>query len=63
MDTASVTHERMRHAIHATDPINTSLRWRGNLSCRRPYSVPGPNLSCHIVASLQKLAMLTPGSN
>ena len=30
----SVTRERMRLAIHATDLINTSLRWRGNLSYR-----------------------------
>lgn len=44
----SVTRERMRQAIHSTDPINTSLRWRGNLSYRRPYSVPGPNSLWHI---------------
>ena len=44
----SVTRERMRRAIHSTDPINTLLRWRGNLSCRRPYSVPGPNSLWHI---------------
>ena len=44
----SVTRERMRQAIHATDPINTSLRWRGNLSHRRPYSVPGPNSLWHL---------------
>ena len=44
----SVTRERMRLAISATDPINTSLRWRGNLSYRRPYSVPGPNSLWHI---------------
>ena len=44
----SVTRERMHLAIHATDPINTSLRWRGNLSYRRPYSVPGPNSLWHI---------------
>jgi len=44
----SVTRERMRQVIRATDPINTSLRWRGNLSQRRPYSVPGPNSLWHI---------------
>jgi len=44
----SVTRERMRQAVRATDPINASLRWRGNLSQRRPYSVPGPNSLWHI---------------
>ena len=44
----NVTRERMRLTIHVTDPINTSLRWRGNLSYRRPYSVPGPNSLWHI---------------
>ena len=39
----SVTCERMRRAICVTDPINASLRWRGNLAYRRPHSVPGPN--------------------
>ena len=24
-----VTRERVRRAIHATDPINTAMRWRG----------------------------------
>ena len=43
-----VTRERLRAAIHATDPINTTLRWKGNLHHRRPYSVPGPNSLWHI---------------
>ena len=30
----NVTHKRMHLAIHATNPINTSLRCRGNLSYR-----------------------------
>ena len=34
--------------MRVTDPINTALRWRGNLSNRRPYSVPGPNSLWHI---------------
>ena len=51
----SVTRERMRRAIHSTDPINTSLRWRGNLSCRQPYSVPGPNSLWHIGKCYYKL--------
>lgn len=43
-----VTRDRVRHCMRATDPINTALRWRGNLSNRRPYSVPGPNSLWHI---------------
>ena len=27
-----VTHDRIRQSMHVTDPINTALRWRGNLS-------------------------------
>ena len=43
-----VTRDRVRQSMHATDPINTALRWRGNLSNQRPYSVPGPNSLWHI---------------
>lgn len=43
-----VTRDRVRQNMRATDPINTALRWRGNLSNRRPYSVPGPNSLWHI---------------
>ena len=43
-----VTRERIRQCLRATDPINTTLRWRGNLSQRQPYSVPGPNSLWHI---------------
>ena len=43
-----VTQDRIRQSMHATDPINTSLRWRGNLPSQRPYSVPGPNSLWHI---------------
>ena len=42
------TRERIRQALRATDPINTTLRWRANLSQRQPYSVPGPNSLWHI---------------
>ena len=34
--------------LHATDPINTAMRWRGQSISRRPYSVPGPNSLWHI---------------
>ena len=43
-----VTRQRLRRAVHATDPIITALRWRGGLTSRRPYSVPGPNSLWHI---------------
>ena len=43
-----VTRERVRNALRQTDPLTTTLRWRGNLTRRRPYSVPGPNSLWHI---------------
>ena len=42
-----VTRERVRNALHQTDPLSSALRWRGNLT-KRPYSVPGPNSLWHI---------------
>ena len=54
----NVTRNRIRQAIHATDPINTTLRWKGNLSHRRPYSVPGPNSLWHIGKHLVLLAII-----
>ena len=44
----AVSRQRVRDAIHATDPLNTALRWRGILTARRPYSVAGPNSLWHI---------------
>ena len=44
----AVSRQRVRNAIHATDPLNTALRWRGILTTRRPYSVAGPNSLWHI---------------
>lgn len=50
-----VRRERLRRAIREIDPLHTALRWRGNLTSRRPYSVPGlwhlrniyiPNSNC-----------------
>ena len=43
-----VPRNRVRRAIRATDPINTALRWRGIITTRRSYSVPGPNSPWHI---------------
>ena len=43
-----VSRERLRNAVRVTDPINRALRWRGVLTARRPYSVPGPNALWHI---------------
>ena len=43
-----VTRERVRTTLHQIDPLNTALSWRGSLTRRRPYSVPGPNCLWHI---------------
>lgn len=42
------SRERVRHILRRIDPLNTALRWGGNLTSRRPYSVPGPNSLWHI---------------
>ena len=42
------SRERVRHIRRRIDPLNTALRWGGNLTSRRPYSVPGPNSLWHI---------------
>ena len=47
-----VKRAHLRNAIHQTDPIQTALRWRGQLTRRRPYSVPGPNSLWHIGTSI-----------
>ena len=44
----NVTRSRIRNAVRVADPINVALRWQGNLTVRRPYSVPGPNSLWHI---------------
>ena len=44
----TVTRKRVRDAIHATDPLNTALQWRGILTTPHPYSVPAPNSLWHI---------------
>lgn len=43
-----VRRERLRRAIRELDPLHTALRWRGHLTNRRPYSVPGPNSLWHM---------------
>ena len=43
-----VRRERLRRVIRELDPLHTALRWRGELTSRRPYSVPGPNSLWHM---------------
>ena len=43
-----VTRERVRNALRALDPIETALRWRGEVVHRQPYCVPGPNSLWHL---------------
>ena len=43
-----VSRERVRYALRESDPLTSALRWRGILTKRRPYSVPGPNSLWHI---------------
>ena len=43
-----VTREWVRDAVRQTDPLSTALRWRGGLTRRKTYSVPGPNSLWHI---------------
>src|SRR6478609_9464543 len=43
---------RVRNSIHATDPINTALRWFDPIN-RRPYSVPSPNSLWHIDSNMK----------
>lgn len=43
-----VSRERVRTALRSSDPLSSALRWRGTLTRRRPYSVPGPNSLWHI---------------
>ncbi len=40
--------ERVRTVIRRVDPLNSALRWSGNTTSRRPYSVPGPNSLWHL---------------
>ena len=43
-----VRRERLRQTIRQVDPLHTVLRWRGELTSRRPYSVPCPNSLWHM---------------
>ena len=43
-----ISRSRVRECVRNADPINTALRWQGNLTARRPYTVPGPNSLWHI---------------
>lgn len=43
----NVVRDRVRRAIHETDPLNTALRATTGPLARRVYSVPGPNSLWH----------------
>ena len=43
-----ISRSRVRDCVRNADPINTALRWQGNITARRPYTVPGPNSLWHI---------------
>ena len=43
-----VSRQRLRQEIRNSDPLHVALRWRGGLTSRHPYSVPGPNSLWHI---------------
>lgn len=43
-----VTRDRVRRAIHESDPINTALRAITGPLVRRVYNVPGPNSLWHV---------------
>ena len=43
-----VSREQLRQEIRFSDPLHCALRWRGGLTSRYPYSVPGPNSLWHI---------------
>ena len=44
----NVTRVRVRDTLRSVDPINTALRWQGEITACRPYSVPEPNSLWHI---------------
>ena len=43
-----ITRSRVRWVLREVDLIHTALRWRGELTRRQPYSVPGPKCLWHI---------------
>jgi len=43
-----VTRDRVRSVVRRIDPLNSALRWGGDVTSRRPYSVPGPNSLWHL---------------
>lgn len=44
----NVTTERVRCAIHDTDPLNTALCWMGDIINWQSYSLPGLNSLRHL---------------
>lgn len=55
-----VARERVRNALRNSDPLSSALRWKGTLTRRRPYSVPGPNSLWHIGKFLANLLTSYP---
>ena len=43
-----ITRSCVREALRSVDPISTALRWQGDVTARRPYSVAGRNSLWHI---------------
>ena len=44
----SVTRGRIHQLLHATNPLNAALRWRGLITAWQPYCVAAPNSLWHI---------------
>ena len=55
-----ITRSRVRHALREADPMHTALRWRGELTRRQPYSVPGPNSLWHTGKYILEVGVVEP---
>ena len=42
-----ISRSRVHDCVRNVDPTNTAFRWQGNITARRPYTVPGPNSLWH----------------
>ena len=42
-----ISRSRVRDCVRNVDPTNTAFRWQGNITARRPYTVPGSNSLWH----------------
>ena len=54
-----VSRERVREALHSSDPLGSALQWPGISTHRRPYSVACPNSLWHI-GNLYKFLLSYP---